>query len=86
VWIGWQFHSPEKDAGMIQVFRRAESVYESARFKLRGLDPAATYVVQDLDTADIQELTGSTLMDDGFKVAIETQPGSVVITYKKVQP
>ncbi len=86
VWIGWQFHSPEKDAGMIQVFRRAESVYESARFKLRGLDPAATYVVQDLDTADIQELTGSALMDDGLKVAIETQPGSVVITYKKVQP
>ena len=86
VWIGWQFHSPEKDAGMIQVFRRAESIYESARFKLRGLDPAATYVVQDLDTADIQELTGSALMDDGLKVAIETQPGSVVITYKKVQP
>jgi alpha-galactosidase len=86
VWIGWQFHSPEKDAGMIQVFRRSESIYESARFKLRGLDPAAKYVVQDLDTAESRELTGGALMDDGLKVAIETQPGSVVITYKKVQP
>ena len=36
----WQFDVPEKGEGVVQAFRRAESVYEAARFKLRGLDPA----------------------------------------------
>ena len=38
VWIAWQFDCPEQGEGMVQAFRRAESVYESARFTLRGLD------------------------------------------------
>ena len=38
-WIAWQFDCPEKGEGAIQAFRRPESVYESIRVKLRGLDP-----------------------------------------------
>ena len=38
VWMAWQFDRPELGEGMVQVFRRAESPYESARFRLRGLE------------------------------------------------
>ena len=34
-WLAWQFDRPEQGEGMVQVFRRHNSFYESARFKLR---------------------------------------------------
>ena len=43
VWVAWQFDRPELGEGIIQAFRRDESPYETARFKLRGLDPDAHY-------------------------------------------
>ena len=39
VWIAWQFDRPDLGEGMVQAFRRGESVYEAARFRLRGLEP-----------------------------------------------
>ena len=41
-WMGWQFDRPEEGKGVVQAFRRPQSHYESARFKLRGLDPGAS--------------------------------------------
>jgi alpha-galactosidase len=49
LWLAWQFDLPERQKGMVQVFRRVGSNYESARFKLRNLIPEARYVVTDLD-------------------------------------
>jgi len=37
VWMAWQFNRSDIGAGMVQAFRRADSFYESARFKLNGL-------------------------------------------------
>src|ERR1035437_4961407 len=49
VWVAWQFDRPEAGRGVVQAFRRESSSYETARFKLRGLDPAASYRFTDLD-------------------------------------
>ena len=84
VWIAWQFDCPELGEGMVQAFRRGESCYESARFRLSGLDPASTYTVSNLDEQGSVELTGRALMETGLLVAITQQPGSVVITYKRI--
>ena len=49
VWMAWQFDCPELGEGMVQAFRRGDSCYESARFRLSGLDPESTYTVSNLD-------------------------------------
>ncbi len=84
-WMAWQFDCPEEGEGMVQAFRRAESVYEAARFKLRGLDPDARYVVTDIDAPPGRETAGRELMEAGLLVPLKEQPAAAVITYKKVR-
>jgi len=45
-WCGFQYHSPESGRGFVLAFRSAGAP-TSATFELRGLDPAATYRVQE---------------------------------------
>ena len=84
VWMAWQFDRPDLGEGMVQVFRREESPFESARFKLYGLVPTATYVVENLDGGS-ETRTGADLMASGLPVAIATQPAALVFAYKRVK-
>jgi alpha-galactosidase len=84
-WMAWQFHSPEKGAGMIQAFRHSESVFIHAVIPLKGLDSAAQYEVKDLETGQIQIATGSDLLKKGLPVIIQEQPGSVLMSYRKIE-
>jgi alpha-galactosidase len=83
VWMAWQFDEPEVGGGMVQVFRRQRSFYESARFLLQGLDEQATYLVTDLDKGVGVQYRGQELARRGVPVMIAEQPGSVVLTYQK---
>jgi alpha-galactosidase len=83
VWAAWQFNRPESGQGVVQAFRRAKSVYESARLKLRGLESKATYTVVDIDQGKPQEYSGKELMEKGLSVTIGRQPGAAIIPYKK---
>jgi alpha-galactosidase len=84
-WLAWQFDRPEGGQGVVQAFRRANSIYESARVKLRGLDPKARYAVTDIDhPANAQEVTGVELAERGLLVVAPNQPAAMVITYRKV--
>jgi len=83
VWIAWQFDRPDLGEGMVQVFRRAESPYESAHLKLHGLDPNARYVLTRLDAASSSEMSGRELMEKGIPVSIESKPSAVVVTYRR---
>lgn len=83
-WLAWQFNRPNADRGVVQAFRRGESFYESARFKLRELDPNARYLVTDLDHPDARrEVIGRELMEKGLLITAPTQPAAVVMTYVK---
>ncbi len=84
VWMAWQFDRPELGRGVVQVFRRAESIYEAARLRLRGLDGEARYEVRDLDAEGATELSGEELMDRGLPVAIDHRPGSRIYVYRKL--
>ena len=81
-WLAWQFNRPEQGDGVVQAFRRPQSVDEAARFKLHGLDPGAEYVLTNLDSGQSQTLAGRELLGKGLAVRITEQPGSAVITYK----
>jgi alpha-galactosidase len=82
-WIGWQFNRPEVGRGAVQVYRRQECVYESARLRLQGLDPEAAYVVQNLDEAQPKKFGGRELMEKGLLVPIPERPGSAWITFER---
>jgi alpha-galactosidase len=82
LWLAWQFDLCDQRRGMVQVFRRAGSNYEAARFKLRNLDPSATYVVTDLDEpATPRKLSGRELLERGLFISMPQQPCARIITY-----
>ena len=83
-WMGWQFDRPDVGRGLVQVFRRSESIYKAADLRLRGLDPAARYRVRNLDSPESELIPGQRLMDLGLPVVLNECPGAVVITYEKV--
>lgn len=84
VWMAWQFDRPDLGEGMVQVFRRSQSIYEAARLRLRGLDPKADYAVIDLDKPEEKRrFAGDELMQLGLPVAISDQPGARVLVYRK---
>jgi alpha-galactosidase len=85
VWLVWQFDRPEAGRGVVQAFRRAESIHEKALVKLRGFEAAATYRLSDLDHPDKpREISGRVLMETGLDLTIATRPGSAVLTYEKL--
>jgi alpha-galactosidase len=84
-WIGWQFDRPEAGEGMVQVFRREASPYESARFPLNALDPNARYRVVNLDQPDKPvELTGKELSEKGVAITIHEKPGCAFFIYTRI--
>ncbi len=82
-WLAWQFDCPESGEGMVQVFRRKDSQYESMRLHLHGLDSAATYIWTDLDSPGETAAAGGELMSHGLLIAIPDRPGARVITYRR---
>jgi len=85
VWVAWQYDRPEQGEGLVQAFRRADSPYEVARLKLRGLDTDARYTVTDLDAPDApRHFRGRELREDGLPVTLRPQRSSGLLTYRRV--
>jgi len=80
-WMAWQFHDPDRQAGMVQAFRRPDSPFEAARFGLRGLDAGARYLVNDGSTDTEQD--GRTL-EAGLRIVIADRPGAVIVRYRRI--
>jgi alpha-galactosidase len=83
-WAAWQFNRPEQGDGMIEAFRRDESRDHARELRLRGLDPAATYKVSDLDGRVTTRISGAELMQKGLHVEIANAPGAVIMIYKRI--
>ena len=83
-WIGWQFDRPENGSGVVEMFRREKSPFTAARFRLKGLDPTAQYVVKnvDRDTAE-RPRSGRSIMDDGVDVQLPDCPSAAIVEYRK---
>ncbi len=83
-WIAWQFDRPDLSAGLVQAFRRPDSPYESASFRLHGLDPGATYDVENLDGGK-ETRAGDDLMERGLAIKATSAPAAMVFIYKRQQ-
>ena len=84
VWMAWQFNRPKTGEGVVQAFRRPDSIYESARLKLKGLDANAKYSVKNLDEDNALEMTGAELMEKGMPISMLQAPAAAVVMYKKL--
>lgn len=84
VWAAFQFHREDRQAGLIQVFRRAASPTTSAAFSFEAMDPAATYRVLDLDDQKATTATGQELLSGKFSITINDRPGSRLFVYERV--
>ncbi len=83
-WMGWQFDRPDEGRGIVQAFRRRDSIYEMARLPLHGLEPAARYRVTDADTGESVEMIGDELLGRGLPVTIPDRPGAVLYRYERL--
>ena len=83
-WIGWQFDSPEKGGGMVEMFRRCDSPFKAGTFKLRGLDPDARYIITDEDTGKQRVAHGKELLEKGIEINLPTPNTCVLFTYLKL--
>jgi alpha-galactosidase len=84
-WIAWQFHAPEEDSGMVQVFRRGDSIYESARMPLKGLIPEMNYSVKNVDEETSATVSGQELMEKGIPVSMPERPSAAILLYRRVE-
>lgn len=83
-WMGWQFDRPDLGRGMVQVFRRSQSIYKAAELRLSGLEPEARYTVNNLDSNAEEIRTGQELMDIGLSVVVNERPGAVLFAYERI--
>jgi alpha-galactosidase len=83
-WAAWQFNRSEQGDGMVQAFRRDQSHDRAYEYRLRGLDPSATYKVSDLDGKITTTISGAVLMQKGLHVEIADAPGATIIIYKRI--
>ena len=82
VWYAVQYNRPSQKDGIIQVFRRDESPYESASFTLRGLCEAVNYLFEDIDGGTF-EVSGKELLEKGFCISIKEKHTAKIYFYKE---
>jgi len=83
-WMACQLDRPDLGNGVVIVLRRPDSPYESARFPLRGPDPAGRYRVRDIDGKRPEATrAGKQLLTEGLRVQVEDRPGSAVVLYQR---
>ena len=82
-WLAWQWNLADEGTGVIEAFRRENSPFTNAQFKLRGLDPTARYIVRDLDSLQSTEFSGKVLMETGVPISLRNQPASALLMYRK---
>ena len=86
-WLAFQFHDPDKDAGVLQVFRGISDAKSQTIVKLQGLESERRYTITDWDEPESQStMTGKQLMTDGVTFAAEASIGVArVLEYRGEQ-
>lgn len=80
-WCAMQFHRADLDAGMVLVFRRAQSPYSAVDLRLEGLDPDADYALTDEDAGNTLRQSGAEL--SRLSVLLAEAPASKLLTYRR---
>ena len=78
-WTSYLYFDPEKDSGVLFVFRQEEALECSRSLRLTMLNPEHTYALRDADTGGVGSFKGSALAT-GYTVT-HPQPRSASLIY-----
>ena len=81
-WCAFQFDRPETGSGAVLAFRRSVAAPARMALSLRALTAASTYVVNDLDGADVS-VSGRLLRSRGLDVHLPTAPAAALFSYRR---
>jgi alpha-galactosidase len=84
VYSAVEYFRPSQNDGVLMVFRREHSPYESAVFPLRGVCADARYLFTALDTGEEIELSGKELLERGIKIVMPEKRSSKIIFFHAV--
>ena len=82
-WAAWQWHRADLDEGCVITLRRPQSPVVSIEPVLRGLDEAAEYELEDLDSGETSTVLGVELAA-GLTIRIDERSGTKLLVYRRV--
>ncbi len=82
-WRGWEYFDPEKDEGVLQLFRPEKCGAAELKIKLYGLHENQVYLLTDTDGVNSCTATGRELMERGITIVL-AEPRSAAVVM--VQP
>lgn len=83
VWMAYQLDLPESGEGLVVALRRPAAGETEQRFSLRGLEPDAAYLLEDLDTGRTWTQIGAELAAGGLTIERARQPDSALVRYRR---
>lgn len=81
IWLAYQLDKPSDGTGCVLAFRRGQCKKSSLVVRLRGLDPDATYSLEDQDSFETFEKSGKEL-SEGLRLERKDAGTSVYLRYK----
>ena len=82
-WCAWQLDRPSEGDGIVQIFRRENSPYETASFSLRAIDKSASYRFTDADGGEFT-VSGKELSENGLRISVNEKRKAKLYFYKKI--
>ena len=82
-WCVLQWDRPEYADGMIQIFKRENSIHREAFLPLRKIDAQKTYIFKDIDGEEFS-VSGEELLKSGLAIRIEQKRAAKIFIYKTV--
>ena len=82
-WAVWQWHRSDLGEGCVVAIRRPQSPVTGIEAALRGLEKAAAYEVEDLDSGRAESVRGAELTA-GFTIRIDERPGTKLLMYRRM--
>lgn len=83
-WSAAQFDRPEENDGIIQIFRRENSPFDTAYLTLHAIDPQCDYCFTDADDESTFVVSGADLCKKGFRAYMPEKRSAKIYFYKKV--
>ena len=84
-WLAWQYVAYDGSGGIVQIFKRSQSPYETARLRMYGLDPDTTYVFEDFDGNPEIRCGGRELMELGLPITITERRVSRILEFRRAE-
>ena len=81
-WFAVQFDRPAENDGIVQIFRREKSPYETANLSLGGIYENSDYIFEDADGGEFI-VSGEILIKEGLKINIPDKKTAKLYFYKR---